>query len=74
MLTAFASSLPLPAQTEPQLLGALCQVLQLLVASCELISGPGTYPEGKVAKVYRGVNPAHHSDEVLADLDGLQKL
>jgi peroxiredoxin Q/BCP len=31
-------------------------------------------PEGKVAKVYRGVNPAHHSDEVLADLDGLQKL
>jgi peroxiredoxin Q/BCP len=31
-------------------------------------------PEGKVAKVYRGVNPAHHSDEVLADLDRLQKL
>jgi hypothetical protein len=29
--------------------GAKCQVLQLLVASCELISGPGTYPEGKVA-------------------------
>ena len=31
-------------------------------------------PEGKVAKVYGGVNPAHHSDEVLADLDRLQKL
>jgi peroxiredoxin Q/BCP len=30
-------------------------------------------PEGKVAKVYGGVNPAHHSDEVLADLDRLQK-
>src|ERR1700677_1714366 len=26
---AFASSFPLPEQTEPQLLGALCQVLQL---------------------------------------------
>src|ERR1700734_2281272 len=30
-------------------------------------------PDGKVAKVYGGVNPAHHSDEVLADLDRLQK-
>jgi peroxiredoxin Q/BCP len=30
-------------------------------------------PDGKVAKVYNGVNPAHHSDEVLADLDRLQK-
>ena len=29
LLRAFAFSLPLPAQTEPQLLGALCQVLQL---------------------------------------------
>ncbi len=29
LLSAFASSLPLPGQTEPQLLGALCQVLQL---------------------------------------------
>ena len=29
LLKAFGSSLPLPAQTEPQLLGALCQVLQL---------------------------------------------
>jgi len=29
LLRAFASSLPLPAETEPQLLGALCQVLQL---------------------------------------------
>jgi peroxiredoxin Q/BCP len=30
-------------------------------------------PDGRVAKVYSGVNPAHHSDEVLADLDRLQK-
>jgi peroxiredoxin Q/BCP len=30
-------------------------------------------PEGKVAKAYSGVNPAHHSDEVLADLEQLQK-
>lgn len=30
-------------------------------------------PEGKVAKVYGGVNPAHHSDEVIAALDQLQK-
>src|SRR6202789_1924009 len=30
-------------------------------------------PDGRVAKVYGGVNPAHHSDEVLADLDRLQK-
>jgi peroxiredoxin Q/BCP len=30
-------------------------------------------PEGKVAKVYGGVNPAHHSEEVLADLGQLQK-
>jgi geranylgeranyl diphosphate synthase, type II len=29
LLRAFASSFPLPEQTEPQLLGALCQVLQL---------------------------------------------
>jgi thioredoxin-dependent peroxiredoxin len=30
-------------------------------------------PEGKVAKVYTGVNPVHHSEEVLAELDVLQK-
>jgi thioredoxin-dependent peroxiredoxin len=30
-------------------------------------------PQGKVAKVYTGVNPATHSAEVLAALDQLQK-
>jgi thioredoxin-dependent peroxiredoxin len=30
-------------------------------------------PNGKVAKVYVGVNPAGHSEEVLADLDRMQK-
>lgn len=31
-------------------------------------------PDGKVEKVCGSVNPEHHSDEVLADLDRLQKL
>lgn len=30
-------------------------------------------PEGKIAKVWTGVDPAHHSQEVLAALDGLEK-
>jgi peroxiredoxin Q/BCP len=30
-------------------------------------------PSGKVAKAYTGVNPSRHSEEVLADLDQLQK-
>ncbi len=30
-------------------------------------------PDGKVAKVYTSVNPVHHSKEVLAALDQLQK-
>jgi len=30
-------------------------------------------PDGKVARVYSGVDPAHHSEEVLAELDQLQK-
>lgn len=30
-------------------------------------------PEGRIAKVYTSVNPAHHSEEVLAELDALQK-
>jgi thioredoxin-dependent peroxiredoxin len=30
-------------------------------------------PEGKVAKVYTSVNPVHHSEEVLTELDVLQK-
>jgi thioredoxin-dependent peroxiredoxin len=30
-------------------------------------------PEGKIAKVYSSVNPAHHSSEVLSALDQLQK-
>ena len=30
-------------------------------------------PEGKIAKVYTGVNPAVHSDEVLKDLAALKK-
>ena len=30
-------------------------------------------PEGKIAKVYTGVNPAVHSDEVLKDLVALKK-
>jgi peroxiredoxin Q/BCP len=30
-------------------------------------------PEGKVTKVYRSVDPARHSEEVLAALDQLQK-
>jgi len=31
-------------------------------------------PNGKIAKVYTAVNPASHSNEVLAELDQLQKL
>ncbi len=31
-------------------------------------------PKGKIAKVYTSVDPAKHSDQVLADLDQLQKL
>jgi|SRR6185437_1544276 len=30
-------------------------------------------PEGKIAKVWTGVDPAHHSQEVLAALHGLEK-
>jgi peroxiredoxin Q/BCP len=30
-------------------------------------------PEGKIARVYRGVNPAVHSEEVLKDLAVLKK-
>src|SRR6266480_2925420 len=30
-------------------------------------------PEGKIAKVYTGVKPAEHSDEVLKDLAELKK-
>jgi thioredoxin-dependent peroxiredoxin len=30
-------------------------------------------PEGRIAKVYTSVNPSHHSEEVLAELDALQK-
>ena len=30
-------------------------------------------PEGKIARVYTGVNPAVHSDEVLKDLAALKK-
>jgi peroxiredoxin Q/BCP len=30
-------------------------------------------PEGKVARVYLGVKPAKHSEEVLADLAGFRK-
>ena len=30
-------------------------------------------PEGKIAKVYTGVKPAEHSDQVLKDLAGLKK-
>jgi peroxiredoxin Q/BCP len=30
-------------------------------------------PEGKIAKVYTGVKPAEHSDEVLKDLTELKK-
>jgi len=29
-------------------------------------------PEGKIAKVFAGVSPAHHSTEVLAALDELE--
>jgi thioredoxin-dependent peroxiredoxin len=31
-------------------------------------------PNGKVARTYTGVDPARHSEEVLAELDQLQKL
>jgi Peroxiredoxin len=31
-------------------------------------------PEGKIAKVYRDVKPAEHSDEIIRDLESLQKL
>jgi thioredoxin-dependent peroxiredoxin len=31
-------------------------------------------PKGKVAKTYTGVNPARHSEDVLAELDQLQKM
>jgi thioredoxin-dependent peroxiredoxin len=30
-------------------------------------------PEGKIAKVYTSVNPSHHNEEVLGELDALQK-
>lgn len=30
-------------------------------------------PEGKIAKVYTSVNPVHQSEEVLSELDSLQK-
>lgn len=30
-------------------------------------------PQGKIVKVWTGVSPSHHSDEVLAALDGLTK-
>jgi|SRR5579872_861283 len=30
-------------------------------------------PDGKIAKTYTSVNPAHHSQDVLADLDQLRK-
>lgn len=30
-------------------------------------------PEGKVAKIYRKVNPANHSDEIIADLKQLSE-
>lgn len=30
-------------------------------------------PDGKIAKVWTGVNPAHHSEEVLAELAALEK-
>ncbi len=30
-------------------------------------------PEGKVAKIYRNVNPKTHVEQILKDLDGLQK-
>src|SRR5689334_21374881 len=30
-------------------------------------------PNGKIAKVYTSVNPAHHSEEVLAELDQLER-
>ena len=30
-------------------------------------------PDGKIAKVYTGVKPAEHSDQVLKDLAGLKK-
>jgi peroxiredoxin Q/BCP len=30
-------------------------------------------PTGKIAKVYTSVDPAKHSQEVLAELDGLEK-
>ena len=30
-------------------------------------------PDGKIVKVWTGVDPAHHSEEVLAELDSLAK-
>lgn len=30
-------------------------------------------PEGKIVKVWTGVNPSHHSEEVLTALNGLEK-
>jgi peroxiredoxin Q/BCP len=30
-------------------------------------------PKGKIAKIYEGVKPAEHADEVLADLKLLMK-
>ena len=30
-------------------------------------------PEGKIVKVWTGVDPSHHSEEVLAALDGFEK-
>jgi peroxiredoxin Q/BCP len=30
-------------------------------------------PDGKIAKVWAGVNPEHHSEEVLAELASLEK-
>lgn len=43
-------------------------VVQMAARHTFLIS-----PEGKVATVYSSVDPFHHSDEVLAELDRLQK-
>jgi thioredoxin-dependent peroxiredoxin len=42
-------------------------VVQIAARNTFLIS-----PEGKVANAYRSVNPVHHSEEVLADLDKLE--
>jgi peroxiredoxin Q/BCP len=30
-------------------------------------------PQGKIVKVWTGVDPSHHSEEVLAALDGFEK-